>query len=69
MRHEMLKRLRTWLRPKREVTPEDVEAADYSEQQREWKRTQRALSNAPPGFGTKPLDPPDKGDGHDLGGR
>ena len=30
MRHEMLKRLRTWLRPKRELTPEDVEALDYS---------------------------------------
>jgi hypothetical protein len=68
MRHEMLTRLRTWLRPKREVTPEDVEALEYSEQQREWKRTQRALHNAPPGFGTKPLDP-DKGDRHDLGGR
>ena len=68
MRHEMLKRLRTWLRPKRELTPEDVEALEYSEQQREWKRTQRALHDAPPGFGTKPFDP-DKGDQHDLGGR
>jgi hypothetical protein len=60
---EMLKRLRAWVRPKREATPEDVEALRYAEQQREWKRTQKALEGTPPGFGTKPLDP-DKADRH-----
>jgi hypothetical protein len=51
----VLKRLRSWLRSKRETTPEDVAAQAYAEQQREWKRTQKALEGSPPGFGSDPF--------------
>jgi hypothetical protein len=56
MDHEMLRRLLSRLRrPKHEVTAEDVAAAEYAEDVREWKRTQRAMHNLPPGFGTDPM--------------
>ena len=59
----MLERLLAWLRPKREVTPEDVAAPEYSEAIKEWKRTQRAMHNMPPGFGSDPPGfDPDKHD-------
>jgi hypothetical protein len=58
----MLKRLLAWLRPKREVTEEDVAALEQAERQREWKRTQKALEGSPPGFGPDPFGSgPDKG--------
>jgi hypothetical protein len=57
----MLKRLFAWLRPKRELTPEDVAALEEAERLRQQKWTIRtAAHDAPPGF---------KGDRHDLGGR
>ena len=65
IRNEMLKRVRTWLRPKREPTPEDVAAQEYADRQREWKRTQKALEGSPPGFGSDPFGSgPDKSDKH-----
>lgn len=58
----MLKRLLAWLRPKRDVTEEDVAAIEHAEKQREWKRTQKALEGSPPGFGSDPFGSgPDKG--------
>jgi hypothetical protein len=61
----MLKRLLAWLRPKRDVTEEDVAAAEHAERQREWKRTQKALERSPPGFGSDPFGSgPDKGNKH-----
>jgi hypothetical protein len=57
----MLKRLLTWLRPKRELTQEDVAALEEAERLRQQKSTVRtAARDAPPGF---------RGDKHDLGGR
>ena len=57
----MLRRLLTWLRPKRELTPEDLAALEEAEQLRQQKTTIRtAAHDAPPGF---------RGDKHDLGGR
>ena len=52
----MLRRLLSRLRrTEHEVTPEDVAAAEHAEDVREWKRTQRAMRNMPPGFGTDPM--------------
>jgi hypothetical protein len=57
----MLKRLLAWLRPKRDLTPEDIAALEEAERLRQQKVTIRtAAHDAPPGF---------KGDRHDLGGR
>jgi hypothetical protein len=56
----MLKRLLTWLRPKRELTPEDLATLEEAERQRQQKSMLRtAAHDAPPGF---------RGDKHDLGG-
>jgi hypothetical protein len=57
----MLKRLLAWLRPKRDLTPEDIAALEEAERLRQQKVTIRtAAHDAPPGF---------KGDRHDRGGR
>jgi hypothetical protein len=57
----MLKRLRAWLRPQRELTPEDLAALEEAERLRQQKTTLRtAAHDAPPGI---------RGDRHDLGGR
>jgi hypothetical protein len=57
----MLRRLLTWLRPKRELTPEDLAALEEAERLRQQKTTVRtAAHDAPPGF---------RGDKQDLGGR
>jgi hypothetical protein len=56
----MLERLLAWLRPKRELTPDDVAAREEAERLRQQQTTIRtAARGAPPGF---------KGDRHDLGG-
>jgi hypothetical protein len=57
----MLKRLLAWLRPNRDLTPEDIAALEEAERLRQQKVTIRtAAHDTPPGF---------KGDRHDLGGR